>query len=441
MRRIAIGLSLLVLASCTATGSPAVTTTSTFTTTPTPTVVVSSPTHGGTSATPGTSSPIRSTSRVQPTTHSARPPRTSTAATSNPGSSPSKSLASGSCAARTLAAMDTAQRVGQLIMVGIPADGITSSLPELENAPVGGVFLSGKSTASAAALAAEITELQKSAGKLAGARLHVAVDQEGGYVQSLRGPDFPPIPSAVEQGQESTETLSDNTTQWSTELVKAGITLDLAPVADVVPAGTESENPPIGQQDRQYGSTPDAVSDSVVAVVKSMLGVGLGTTAKHFPGLGRVRANTDTSTDAVDDETTAESESLQPFAAAIAAHTTAVMVSSASYPQLDPDDIAAFSAPIITGLLRNTMHFKGLIISDDLGAALAVSAVPIGQRAVRFVEAGGDVALTVQPTDLSPMLAALTAAAASTAGFRARVDDAALHVLESKQSLGMLPCR
>ncbi len=336
--------------------------------------------------------------------------------------------------------MDNAQRVGQLIMVGIPADGITSSLPELENAPVGGVFLSGKSTASAAALAAEITELQKSAGKLAGARLHVAVDQEGGYVQSLRGPDFPPIPSAVEQGQESTETLSDNTTQWSTELVKAGITLDLAPVADVVPAGTESENPPIGQQDRQYGSTPDAVSHSVVTVVKAMLGARLGTTAKHFPGLGRVRANTDTSTDAVDDETTAESESLQPFAAAIAAHTTAVMVSSASYPQLDPDDIAAFSAPIITGLLRNTMHFKGLIISDDLGAALAVSAVPIGQRAVRFVEAGGDVALTVQPTDLSPMLAALTAAAATTAGFRERVDDAALHVLESKQSLGMLSC-
>ena len=337
--------------------------------------------------------------------------------------------------------MSPAQRVGQLLMVGIPADGITSSLSEVDSLPVGGVFLSGKSTAGSTSLAAEIAELQKVAGKVSGARLHVAVDQEGGYVQSLRGPDFPPIPSAVEQGQESTETLSANTSQWATQLVEAGITLDLAPVADVVPEGTASDNPPIGAQDRQYGSDPESVSDSVVTVVKAMLGVKLGTTVKHFPGLGRVTANTDTSADVVDDQTTADDAFLQPFQDAIDAHTTAVMVSSARYPQLDAEQIAAFSEPIITGLLRNKMHFKGLVISDDLGAAVAVSSVSVGQRAVRFVQAGGDMALTVQASDLLPMSAALTAQAAVSPAFRTKVNAAALRVLASKQSLGRLNCR
>ena len=211
-------------------------------------------------------------------------------------------------------------------------------------------------------------------------------------------------------------------------------------MADVVPAGTANENPPIGAQDRQYGSTPGAVSDSVVTVIRAMLGVGLGTTVKHFPGLGRVTANTDTSSDAIDAQTSASDPFLDPFKAAIAAHTTAVMISSATYPELDPDHIAAFSTDIITGLLRQKLHFNGLVISDDLGGAVAVSALPPGQRAVDFVRAGGDMVLTVQATDVAPMTSALTLLAARDKTFRARVDNAVLHVLASKQSVGLLSC-
>jgi beta-N-acetylhexosaminidase len=142
----------------------------------------------------------------------------------------------------------------------------------------------------------------------------------------------------------------------------------------------------------------------------------------------------------VDDRTTSDDPALEPFRAAIAAGTTAVMVSSALYPQLDPDHIAAFSRPIITGLLRGQLHFDGLVISDDLGNAVAVSDVSVGQRAVDFVTAGGDMALTVQPNDFSVMLAALRDRAAGSSTFRARVDDAALHVLASKETLGLLRC-
>ena len=375
------------------------------------------------------------TARSTPANGSGTP---ATAPTTAGSSTPAAST--GSCAQRTLSAMSPSQRAGQLLMVAVPANDLASWRSVIGNRPVGGVFLAGRSTAAAAALRADIDAIQRGAGDTAGAPLHVAVDQEGGYVQSLRGPDFPPIAAAVEQGRESTADLARLTSTWAAALVTAGITLDLAPVADTVPAGTADDNPPIGQQDRQYGSTPAAVSASIDTVITAMRSAALGTTAKHFPGLGRVTANTDTSADAVDPLTTADDAALEPFRTAIAAGTTAVMVSSALYPRLDPDHVAAFSAPIITGLLRGQLHFDGLVISDDLGNAVAVSGVSVGQRAVDFVSAGGDMALTVQPSDFPVMLAALTERAAASATFRARVDDAALHVLASKETVGLLHC-
>jgi beta-N-acetylhexosaminidase len=326
------------------------------------------------------------------------------------------------------------------MMVGVAAGVLDDPTGSIPTVPVGGIFLSGRSTSSAAEVLAGIQGIQKAVTRTSGVKAQVAVDQEGGYVQSLRGQDFPAIPTAVQQGQLDTSDLRDATAAWAQRLVQAGITLDLAPVADVVPAGTADENPPIGGQDRQYGSTPGSVGESVTTVVRAMLGAQLGTTVKHFPGLGRVTVNTDTSADAVDDQTTADDPSLLPFREAIAAGTTAVMISNATYPELDPDQPAAFSKKIITGLLRNSMHFDGLVISDDLGSAVAVAATPAGQRAVDFITAGGDMVLTVQPADLAPMTAALTAAAVQSPTFRARVDAAALHVLQSKQSLGLLSC-
>ena len=116
------------------------------------------------------------------------------------------------------------------------------------------------------------------------------------------------------------------------------------------------------------------------------------------------------------------------------------MVSSASYPRLDPDAIAAFSEPIVTGLLRQRLGFTGLVMSDDLGAAAAVRAVPAGERAVRFVRAGGDLVLTVRPEDAAPMADALRSAARRSPAFADRITDAATHVLAAKEKAGLLRC-
>src|SRR5699024_11990153 len=115
---------------------------------------------------------------------------------------------------------------------------------------------------------------------------------------------------------------------------------------------------------------------------------------KHFPGIGRITGNTDVSTTGITDSVMTRHDSyLQPFRAGIRSGADMVMIGFARYPKIDATNQAAFSSTIISGMLRGDLKFDGLIISDDLNAA-AVRHVPVGQRAVRFIAAGGDMALT-----------------------------------------------
>jgi beta-N-acetylhexosaminidase len=114
------------------------------------------------------------------------------------------------------------------------------------------------------------------------------------------------------------------------------------------------------------------------------------------------------------------------------------MVSTAIYARIDPGVPAAFSRTIVTGMLRGDLGYRGVIISDDLGAAAQVRNVSAGQRAIRFVAAGGDVVLTVDASLAGAMTHALIARARNSAAFRRRVDAAALTVLQAKQAAGLL---
>jgi beta-N-acetylhexosaminidase len=215
--------------------------------------------------------------------------------------------------------------------------------------------------------------------------------------------------------------------------------MDLAPVADTVPAGTEDDNPPIGAFDRHYGTDPAAVAVAVTASVAGLQDAGVAATVKHFPGLGRVDVNTDTDVGATDPETTPADPHLAPFAAAVSAGTAAVMMSSATYPRLDPDRPAVFS-PTVLGLLRGQLGFSGVVVTDDLGAAAALSSVPVGRRAVQAVGAGVDVVLTIRTEDAAPMVEALEEQAAADPAFAGRIDESARRVLALKERFGLLTC-
>jgi beta-N-acetylhexosaminidase len=338
--------------------------------------------------------------------------------------------------------MSLAQRVGQLLMVGTPADGDGSSVRGvIARYHVGNVILTGRSSRGLAATAATTRALQRRATRAAtgSVPLMVATDQEGGQVQSLSGPGFSAIPSATVQGSWSAQRLQDEAQRWGGQLHRAGVNLALGPVADTVPLAMAAANPPIGELDREFGHTADAVTGSVLAYDAGMREAGVSVSPKHFPGLGHVDANTDTTAGVRDTTTSVTSPDVAPFAAAVRAGAPFVMVSSAVYTLIDRDHPACFSSAVVSDLLRRRLGFSGVVLSDDLGAAVAVQAWSPGSRAVQFIAAGGDVVLTIHPSLAGAMAQALVQRASQSPAFRAQVDAAALHVLRAKAEAGLLP--
>jgi beta-N-acetylhexosaminidase len=339
--------------------------------------------------------------------------------------------------AAALTGLDRRAQVAQLFVAGVRPEALSGS-DKLVKSGVGGIFLAGRPTSSTTELAAITGGWQS---LTPGPGLWLAADQEGGSVQTLKGPGFGRLPSARAQGGLPPGELATLVDGVGAAMHAAGLNLDLAPVVDVVPAGTEAGNEPIGQYDRQYGSTGPAVAAAAGVVVDRLAAAGVTATLKHFPGLGRVRGNTDTRTDVSDTVTTAGDEQVTAFAGTLArtASRPFVMMSSATYTQIDPAGPAAFSRIVITDLLRGRLGFSGVVISDDLGNAKAVSNVPVGERAVRFLAAGGTLVLTVDPALVPPMIDAVLARSTADPAFAAVVDGAVHTALLAKANAGLLP--
>jgi beta-N-acetylhexosaminidase len=396
----------------------------------------SSPPTAGPSTVPSSSVPIPSTD--SPPTDA---PRTSTATPPQPStpSTPSPSAPQTDCLDQKLAGLTLRERAAQLIMTGISATGMTSSeRAVVRDRKPGGVLLMGDGgslsntrTAMAAATAAATID---------GIQPFVAADQEGGKIQRLKGSGFDRIPAATVQGGWSAQKLTSEATQWGEQLQQAGVNLDLAPVADVVPKSLGDDNAPIGALDRGYGSTPGPVGVHVAAFVKGMHAAGVMTSVKHFPGLGRVRGNTDFSSGVVDTVTVRGDADLAPFAAGIKAGSDMVMVSTVTYTKIDKTNRAVFSPTIVQGMLRGDLQYGGVVITDDVGAAAEVASVPAGDRATLFIAAGGDVVITANASLTSTMINAVVRRAQQDKVFAAQVEASVRRVLTLKQNRGLVSC-
>jgi beta-N-acetylhexosaminidase len=339
--------------------------------------------------------------------------------------------------------MTLAQRAGQLFIVGLPGDQLSpATASAIASHHFGSVQFITTSTAGVAATVAVTRGVQAlaSAAATGTARFFIAANQEGGQVQALQGPGFSAIPAAADQGQVPPGVIRRSAVTWGRELRAAGVNLNFAPVMDVVPPGTDSLNQPIGVLRREYGHDPATVAAHGTAFIHGMAQVGVAATAKHFPGLGRVRGNTDFSSAVVDTVTTATDPYLQTFRAAIAAGVPFVMVALATYTRIDPHHLAVFSGIVMRGLLRGRLGFAGVIVSDDMGAAAAVAGIPPGQRAISFLAAGGNMITSKYPGPAIAMERAVLARANADPAFRAAVGAAVMHVLAAKQASGLLPC-
>jgi beta-N-acetylhexosaminidase len=401
----------------------------------------------GTSAAPDKGNQASQSNQASPAepASTATPGLTAPGAAAVPGSTvqddaPTTGSPATACVTQVLGNLTLAQRVGQLFLVGVDGDVAVPGLTAAERAYHFGSLLLTESAGGTAPLAAQTAAMQALAPSgTDGVRFFIAANQEGGQVQQLTGPGFAAMPSELVQGTWSVSALRAAATDWGTDLRAAGVNLDLAPVMDVVPPGAAATNAPIGALDREFGSSPVTNGEHGTAFIQGMAAAGVTSVAKHFPGLGRVAGNTDFTSNVVDNVTTATDPYLNSFRAAIDAKVPMVMVALATYTRIDPAQVAVFS-PTVMRLLRSGLGFGGVIVSDDLGQAAAVQAIAPGERAIRFLSAGGDL---ITSQDLGPaeqMAPAVLARAEGSSAFRATVNAAAQRVLTAKRAAGLLPC-
>ncbi|MCL2586459.1 MAG: hypothetical protein FWE35_28860 [Streptosporangiales bacterium] len=347
-----------------------------------------------------------------------------------------------SCVDRTMSKLTEAQRVGQLFLVGMSGDSAGSATATAERQYHFGSMLFAANTSAGAQQVATTTKFVQSLATPAdtgGVRFFVAANQEGGQVQNLKGAGFPDMPAATAQGQLSPSQLQGEAAEWGKDLKAAGVNLDLAPVMDVVPPGTASSNAPIGQLDREFGSTAAGNGAHGAAFIKGMTSAGVATSGKHFPGLGKVAGNTDFTANVVDTSTAPNDPDLATYRYAAQAGVPFMMIATATYKEIDPSHMAAFS-PAVMKLLKTAAGFNGVVISDDLGDAANVASIPAGQRAIAFLQAGGDMVTSQSFAPAEQMEAAVLSRAQSDPSFRSTVNTAAGKILTAKQKYGLLSC-
>lgn len=336
-----------------------------------------------------------------------------------------------------LAGWSLEQRVGQLLMMGVDAaEAPASARRAITSLHLGGVFLSGRSQGGTAATRAVVDSLTGLVGpeSTGGAPLLVSTDQEGGDVQVLRGQGFSTIPSALKQSEQSAADLETAAAGWGGELAQAGVTMNLAPVADLVDIADPDSNEPIGAWGRQYGNDKETVIERAGAFARGMESAGVVATFKHFPGLGRVAGNTDTSASVTDAVTARTGDAaVEVFSRFIADGARVVMVSSAVYTLIDAGSPAVFSSVVVTDMLRGDLGFTGVVITDDVSAAAQVQDRTPAERAVQAVRAGCDIVLaSADATIVADMAQALVAEAQGDPDFAKRVDDSVARVLALK---------
>jgi beta-N-acetylhexosaminidase len=395
-------------------------------------VLLAGCTGSSTPSSPAATSPAAATSEASVSTG----PSGSGSASPTPSAISTSERPTQQCAAAIVDDMTLRERAGQLVMVGVT----TASAGEvkvLKAQKIGSVILMGRHADGVAGVRRVVLRLTWKGQNLP---LLVATDQEGGLVQRLRGKGFDTMPSPRVQATWKDSTLESYAGRWGRQLAAAGVTWTLAPVADVVPADMTSSNAPIGALRRGYGSKPGTVADKVSAFVRGMRASGVATSAKHFPGIGRVTGHTDFTAGVVDRVTTADDPYLHPFRAAVEARTASLMVSTVTYTRIDAKHPAVFSRAVI-GLIRDKLGFDGVVISDDPGAARSVAGVSAKRRGIDFVRAGGDIAITVAPNLAASFVQGIVSAADDSEPVAAQVRQAAIRVLTMKIDQGLVPCR
>jgi len=280
------------------------------------------------------------------------------------------------------------QLAGQRIVAGFQGRSVPQAVVRRIRAGLlGGVILFADNLGSRARIRRLTRQLQ-AIPRPAGLRrypLLVSVDQEGGLVKRLAGA---PSASAEQMGARGAAYSRRQGTLTGRNLKNAGFNVDLAPVLDVArPGGV------IADTDRGFGSTAGKVISTAIPFARAMQRAGVAATAKHFPGLGAARENTDFAVQRIRlPRAVLRRVDMAPYGPYIASGGKLVMVGSAIYPALGPRP-AMFEPKIVRGQLRRRLGFTGVTITDAMGAAAVTSYAGIERAAILAARAGMDLLL------------------------------------------------
>ena len=332
---------------------------------------------------------------------------------------------------KLVANMSDADKVGQLMMIGIHGKSLNDDAKFMLNEyRVGGIILFDRNMESKDQVKTLITDINK-AGKSAGLTpLFLGIDQEGGAVARMDD-KLIKVPPAEEVGKEPVEQAAALAKEVGTELKELGFNINFAPVADLgLTYG------------RSYSTNPDEVVRYASAVGKSYDEAGLWYSYKHFPGIGKtdVDLHADTSIVPVSKETLL-SEDTKVFVDLIKKskpNTYTIMVSHAMYPQIDPDHPSSLSKTIITDWLRKDMGYNGVVVTDDMDMGALAKHYTFGDMAVQSILAGSDILLVCHEYEhMQEAYNGLMKAVKDGRISKERLDESVKRILLMKMSRGM----
>ncbi|MEO8286094.1 MAG: glycoside hydrolase family 3 protein [Chloroflexota bacterium] len=284
------------------------------------------------------------------------------------------------------------RKVGQLIMVEIPGKQLTEETAAfIRECHPAGVVLFGTNWRGPWAMTKLIADLQAVAAEAGDDPLIIGMDQEGGQVSHLRYPCVE-MPSAMARAAAGIDTVRESAEILGREMVRLGINMAFAPVADV---NNNHDNPVIGA--RAFSDDPAVVCACTTATVEGLRKSGVLSMAKHFPGHGDTSVDSHVGLPSVSHGWDRMREvELAPFRAAIEAGVDSIITAHVVYPCIDDSGLPATLSPtLMTGLLRDELGFKGALISDALvmDAIARRDSANIPPAAIAAIQAGNDCAM------------------------------------------------
>lgn len=343
-----------------------------------------------------------------------------------------------------LAHMSLAEKVGQTMILGIEGTSLTGETRRaIEELRPGGVILYDRNVASPRALAQLNADLQAAAQRVGLPGLFICIDQEGGTVARLRqSKGFTEFPGAMALAAGGSPAQAREVARaMAAEMAAVGINMDLAPVLDV---NSNPKNPIIGL--RSFGSDPGRVAEFGVAFIAGLQEMGVMAVGKHFPGHGDTGVDSHVSLPTVaHGRPRLEEVEFVPFRAALAAGVGGIMSAHVTFPAIDPTPgmPATLSPAVMTGLLRDEMHYEGLLMTDSLAmGALASAGYTPPEAAAAALKAGADLLLFQSGHDLHRAAQARVIEQVRAGQIpEARLDQAVRRILAAKERYGLLDPR